>query len=50
LHHHKTASTADFHVAFLVVGFIAMLSVPICVRMRADAGEALSGHHAKGDA
>jgi EmrB/QacA subfamily drug resistance transporter len=49
LRHHKTATVPDFHLAFLLVGFIAVLSVPICWRLRADAGEALSGHHAKAE-
>jgi EmrB/QacA subfamily drug resistance transporter len=48
LHGRIVATTPDFHIAFLVVGFIAILSVPLCAKLRADAGEALSGHHVKG--
>jgi EmrB/QacA subfamily drug resistance transporter len=46
-HHRLIATVPDFHIAFLIVGGIAMLSVPLCARLRADAGEALSGHHAQ---
>jgi hypothetical protein len=48
-HQRVVATVPDFHIAFLVVGAIALLSVPLCARLRADAGEALSGHHAKVD-
>jgi EmrB/QacA subfamily drug resistance transporter len=49
LHHQRTATTPDFHIAFLVVGFIALLSVPVCALLPADAGENLSGHHARAE-
>jgi EmrB/QacA subfamily drug resistance transporter len=46
LRHHPTALRADYALAFVVVGLIALLAVPFCARLRSDAGEALSGHHA----
>ena len=47
LHHHSNgaaAEPADFAVAFLVVGLIGIASVPICARLSAEAGDAISGH------
>jgi hypothetical protein len=46
LRHHATAHVSDFSIAFLLIGIIASLAVPICARLHEDAGEALSGHHA----
>jgi EmrB/QacA subfamily drug resistance transporter len=46
LRHHATAHVSDFSIAFLLIGVIAFLAVPICARLKDDAGEALSGHHA----
>jgi EmrB/QacA subfamily drug resistance transporter len=43
---HATATQADYALAFLVVGGIAMLAVPLCAALQADAGAELSGHHA----
>jgi EmrB/QacA subfamily drug resistance transporter len=40
-------SQADYALAFIVVGAIAMLAVPFCARLRPDAGEEVSGHHAR---
>ncbi len=45
LHHHSRATVADFGIAFLLVGAIAFLAVPVCATLRNDAGEAVSGHH-----
>jgi Na+/melibiose symporter-like transporter len=45
LHHHATARVADFSIAFLLIGAIAALAIPVCARLREDAGEAVSGHH-----
>jgi EmrB/QacA subfamily drug resistance transporter len=46
LRHHAQAQVSDFSAAFLLIGAIACLAVPICARLQDDAGEALSGHHA----
>jgi len=48
LRHHATAYRDDYALAFIIVAAIAFLAVPLCARLRADAGEALSGHHAAG--
>jgi MFS family permease len=45
LHHRASATTQDFHIAFLLVAAIAFLAVPLCARLEDSAGEALSGHH-----
>jgi EmrB/QacA subfamily drug resistance transporter len=47
LRHHAHAQVADFSLAFLLVGVIAATAVPVCMRLGAEAGEELSGHHAK---
>ncbi|MDE8346740.1 MAG: DHA2 family efflux MFS transporter permease subunit [Acidocella sp.] len=46
-HHHATATRSDYALAFLIVGAVAALAVPYSLRLRPDAGEALSGHHVK---
>jgi EmrB/QacA subfamily drug resistance transporter len=45
LHGRANATRADYSFAFLIVGLIGLAAVPICARLRDDAGEALSGHH-----
>ncbi len=45
LQRHASATRADYDIAFLVVAFLAFLSVPLSARLSADAGAALSGHH-----
>jgi EmrB/QacA subfamily drug resistance transporter len=45
LRHHAAAQVGDFSIAFLLVGAISALAIPICARLTEDAGEALSGHH-----
>ncbi len=45
LHHHSRAAVSDFGIAFLLVGIIGILAVPICYRLSNDAGEAVSGRH-----
>ena len=45
LRHHRHVMPADFAVAFVLVGLIAAISVPVCSRLSPEAGEALSGHH-----
>lgn len=45
LMHHATALKSDYALAFIVVSAVAMLAVPLCARLPANAGEALSGHH-----
>lgn len=49
LRHHAAALPGDYSVAFIVIGIIAALSIPICARLSPQAGEALSGHHAVGE-
>jgi EmrB/QacA subfamily drug resistance transporter len=44
-HHHPQAMLPDYAVSFLVVGLIGLSAVPVCARLRGDAGAALSGHH-----
>jgi EmrB/QacA subfamily drug resistance transporter len=46
LHRHATAQVADFSIAFVLIGLISALAIPVCARLGDDAGEALSGHHA----
>ncbi len=47
LHRHAhAAAPVDFAIAFLLVGLIGGLSVPICAKLSPEAGEAVSGHHA----
>jgi EmrB/QacA subfamily drug resistance transporter len=45
LQHHSTALKSDYALAFLLVGAIALLAVPLCARLKPDAGAELSGHH-----
>jgi len=47
MHHHPTALKSDYALAFIIVAAIAFLGVPLCARLRADAGEALSGHQTR---
>jgi len=42
-HHHAQALRGDYATAFAVVGVVALLAVPLCARLSADAGEGLSG-------
>lgn len=46
LHHHLEAEPGDFAAAFLLVGLIGGLSVPVCLKLSPEAGESVSGHHA----
>jgi hypothetical protein len=45
LHHHSSAKPADFAIAFILVGLISALAVPVCATLATDAGESISGHH-----
>ena len=45
LHHHSQAATSDFAIAFVLIGLVGALSVPVCARLTPQAGEAVSGHH-----
>jgi EmrB/QacA subfamily drug resistance transporter len=47
LRHHAHTEVSDFSIAFLLIGAIAFLAVPICARLGEEAGQELSGHHAK---
>jgi EmrB/QacA subfamily drug resistance transporter len=44
LSHHPTALRSDYAFAFVVVSSIALLAVPLTVRLAPDAGESISGH------
>jgi EmrB/QacA subfamily drug resistance transporter len=44
-HHHATAYRSDYALAFIIIAAIAFLAVPLCARLKSNAGEALSGHH-----
>jgi hypothetical protein len=43
---HTHAVLVDYSWAFLIVSAIGSISVPVCARLAAEAGEAVSGHHA----
>jgi MFS family permease len=45
LRHHPHAEPADFAIAFVLIGLIAGLSVPVSAGLSPEAGEAVSGHH-----
>ncbi len=45
LHHHGSAKPADFAIAFILVGLISALAIPVCATLATDAGESISGHH-----
>ncbi|HQT67761.1 MAG: MFS transporter [Rhodospirillales bacterium 20-60-12] len=45
LSRHIQPSLNDFSVAFVVVGLIGAVAIPVCWRLHEDAGEELSGHH-----
>jgi len=47
MHGHATAMKSDYALAFIIIGVIGAMAVPFCATLRSDAGEALSGHHAK---
>jgi EmrB/QacA subfamily drug resistance transporter len=44
--HHQTPENADFSVAFVVVGLMTLIAVPIAFLMPASAGDDLTGRHA----
>lgn len=46
LRHHLHAAPADFAIAFVLVGLIGAMSIPVCARLSPEAGESVSGHHA----
>jgi EmrB/QacA subfamily drug resistance transporter len=48
LHHHRHAMTSDFSIAFILVGLIGALAVPVCAKLSPQAGESVSGHHSEG--
>jgi MFS family permease len=41
---HTQARPVDFSIAFVLLGLIGLLSVPICARLAPEAGAAVSGH------
>jgi EmrB/QacA subfamily drug resistance transporter len=44
----QTPSVDDFSVAFIVVALLAASASPLVISLRRDAGDEMSGHHAKG--
>jgi MFS family permease len=44
LHHHNTATKADYALAFIVVSCIGLLATPLCARLPPTAGASMSGH------
>lgn len=48
LRHQNSVSIGDYHLAFLLVGAIGLLAVPICMRLSKNAGAEISGHHEQG--
>jgi hypothetical protein len=46
LSHHDTPETSDFSAAFVVVGLMTLVAVPIAILMPATAGDDLTGRHA----
>ncbi|HEX7390800.1 MAG TPA: MFS transporter [Acidiphilium sp.] len=44
---HASPGIDDYAWSFILVSLIGLVSVPVCARLRADAGEAVSGHHAE---
>ncbi len=43
---HAAPSIADYSWAFIIISAIGLISVPICARLAAEAGDDVSGHHA----
>jgi hypothetical protein len=41
-------TTADFRLAFLFVGIIALVAIVDCFKLEPDAGAIVSGHHSGG--
>ncbi|MCF3946436.1 MFS transporter [Acidiphilium sp. AL] len=44
---HANPTIDDYAWAFVIVSAIGLVSVPICARLAAEAGEDVSGHHAE---
>ena len=47
LGHRHTPDLSDFHLAFLVVGVVSLLSGPLCARLPKTAGDEMSGHRSR---
>lgn len=47
LNNHPTALHADYAIAFIIIGAVAMLAVPFSAQLKTDAGAELSGHRQK---
>ena len=45
---HATLALTDFSIAFLAVGALGTISVPLCMRLPANAGAELSGRRTEG--
>jgi EmrB/QacA subfamily drug resistance transporter len=48
LHHHATATKADYALAFITVSVIGLIASPLCTRLPANAGASMSGHRGAG--
>lgn len=44
---HVEPTIADYSWAFIIISLIGLVSVPICARLAAEAGDDVSGHHAE---
>jgi len=43
--HHAAAELSDFSVAWVVLGVVTMIAVPICARLAGNAGDEMAGRH-----
>jgi hypothetical protein len=46
--HASALAVADFHLAFFLVGVIALLAIVDCFKLEPDAGSIVSGHQSGG--
>lgn len=44
---HVEPTIADYSWAFIIISLIGLVSVPVCARLAAEAGDDVSGHHAE---
>jgi EmrB/QacA subfamily drug resistance transporter len=44
---HADPTIADYSWAFIIISLIGLISVPVCARLAAEAGDDVSGHHAE---
>ena len=48
LHGHGEPALGDFSLAFIAVAVVVLASLPLCLRLPRDAGEAVSGYRRRG--